>query len=600
MAWIYWNEEEWIISLSSDGETWLTIADKNLGATQVYEDGDTLSEANCWKFYQWWNNYGFPWTGYTQQSQQKVNATNYWPWNYYSSATFTYNPNRGTPSWDEPENNNLWWGTTNTNAAMKWPCEDGFHVPTDTELSNLINLWVTIWARTSNWYNNIKNILKLPFAWYISWYMGQLSHSSLWYYWSSKKHTSTWYAYTFDFYDGDVNGVQGARKADGRSIRPFANAPVVPDYNDTWTKLYWDDLPDRPSPPEPELPKLKRIIKHNNYYFFWEKPTHASGITLNKNSITLNNAWDTEQLTATVTPEDAVNKKVLWSSSDTSVATVSSTGLVTCVTPWECVITCTAVDGGASTTCEVIHSIPMYIDFLLVAWGWWWWSWCADYYNWPWGWWAGWVIQCCWYLLPWDINVVIWSWWAANTNWWNSCFWDIVACGWWRWWNYGVKWWNWWSWGWWANWWWGYWEWIEWQWWRWWIASNAWWWWGWASAVWWSWDAYCRWWYGWDWIFNDFSWDNYMYAWWGWGYWYCWRWAWWNGWWWAWWCVYVGAANASYYWWWWGWNWWCWYQWIFIARYPTACWYNITWWCKYICDNYTIHCFTSDWTLTVN
>jgi hypothetical protein len=37
-----------------------------------------------------------------------------------------------------------------------------------------------------------------------------------------------------------------------------------------------------------------------------------------------------------------------------------------------------------------------------------------------------------------------------------------------------------------------------------------------------------------------------------------------------------------------------------MVRYPTACNYNITWWNKYTDWNYTIHCFISDWTLTIN
>ena len=39
---------------------------------------------------------------------------------------------------------------------------------------------------------------------------------------------------------------------------------------------------------------------------------------------------------------------------------------------------------------------------------------------------------------------------------------------------------------------------------------------------------------------------------------------------------------------------------IFIARYPASCWYDISWGTKYECNWYCIHCFTSDWTLTVN
>ncbi|MBR6285297.1 MAG: Ig-like domain-containing protein [Muribaculaceae bacterium] len=37
----------------------------------------------------------------------------------------------------------------------------------------------------------------------------------------------------------------------------------------------------------------------------------------------------TKQLTATIAPSNATNKAVTWSSSNTSVATMSSSGLVT-------------------------------------------------------------------------------------------------------------------------------------------------------------------------------------------------------------------------------------------------------------------------------
>ena len=106
------------------------------------------------------------------------------------------------------------------------------------------------------------------------------------------------------------------------------------------------------------MDKLTWLVKWSNYYYFKDKPVHASGITLDKDSITLTTAWQTEQLTATVTPEDAVNKKVIWTSSDTSVATVSSTGLVTCVTPGTCTITATCADSGANASCWVSSYVP--------------------------------------------------------------------------------------------------------------------------------------------------------------------------------------------------------------------------------------------------
>lgn len=115
--WIFWSSTDWLISLSSDWNTWITIADKNLWATTVWNSGDTLSEANCGKYYQRWNNYGFPrtWT-IANQSTTQVDASNYWPWNYYSSDTFI----KYSWSWDSTDNWNLWWWVTWVQQKQAW------------------------------------------------------------------------------------------------------------------------------------------------------------------------------------------------------------------------------------------------------------------------------------------------------------------------------------------------------------------------------------------------------------------------------------------------------------------------------------------------
>ena len=79
-----------------------------------------------------------------------------------------------------------------------------------------------------------------------------------------------------------------------------------------------------------------------------------SRITLDKSYISLTTVGQTEQLTATLTPT-ICDQSVTWSSDDTTIATVSTTGLVTCVTPWECTITATTVNG-LTATCSVVPS----------------------------------------------------------------------------------------------------------------------------------------------------------------------------------------------------------------------------------------------------
>ena len=81
------------------------------------------------------------------------------------------------------------------------------------------------------------------------------------------------------------------------------------------------------------------------------KPT---GITLDKTSLSLN-ANQTAQLTATVTPTNATNKTVVWTSSDNSVATVSN-GVVTAVSAGTATITATTSNGLTATAKVTVAS----------------------------------------------------------------------------------------------------------------------------------------------------------------------------------------------------------------------------------------------------
>ena len=79
---------------------------------------------------------------------------------------------------------------------------------------------------------------------------------------------------------------------------------------------------------------------------------NPTSIVLDKSSINLTTVWQTEQLTATIEPTVS-DKTITWTTSDSTVATVSTTWLVTCVTPWECTITATTVNG-LTATCSVV------------------------------------------------------------------------------------------------------------------------------------------------------------------------------------------------------------------------------------------------------
>ncbi len=68
---------------------------------------------------------------------------------------------------------------------------------------------------------------------------------------------------------------------------------------------------------------------------------------------------NTKQLTATVLPDNAENKTVIWSSSNTAVATVTAdTGVVTAVSKGTAVITATVKDTALTSVCTVTVTEP--------------------------------------------------------------------------------------------------------------------------------------------------------------------------------------------------------------------------------------------------
>ena len=80
-------------------------------------------------------------------------------------------------------------------------------------------------------------------------------------------------------------------------------------------------------------------------------PVAVTGVSLNKNATSIE-VGANETLTATIAPANATNKNVSWTSSNTSVATVSN-GTVTAVAAGNANITVTTEDGSFSDVCAV-------------------------------------------------------------------------------------------------------------------------------------------------------------------------------------------------------------------------------------------------------
>ena len=88
-------------------------------------------------------------------------------------------------------------------------------------------------------------------------------------------------------------------------------------------------------------------------------PINTTALSINKTSTTLNKGA-TETLTVTRTPSSVSYPTISWSSSNTAVATVNSSGVVTAVGNGTATITATTTDGtNISKTCSVTVRTPV-------------------------------------------------------------------------------------------------------------------------------------------------------------------------------------------------------------------------------------------------
>ena len=92
-----------------------------------------------------------------------------------------------------------------------------------------------------------------------------------------------------------------------------------------------------------------------------------TGVTLNKTALNLVTGAS-ESLVATISPSNATNKDVEWTSSNTNVATVDTTGKVTGVSSGSATITVKTKDGTKVATCNVTVKNPIAINDINKHW----------------------------------------------------------------------------------------------------------------------------------------------------------------------------------------------------------------------------------------
>lgn len=92
-------------------------------------------------------------------------------------------------------------------------------------------------------------------------------------------------------------------------------------------------------------------ITHFEQLFASQEIVHVTSVSLDQSSLELS-VGETYEFVATVLPENATNKELIWSSSDESVLTVND-GVITAIKEGKATITVKSKDGFKSSSCEV-------------------------------------------------------------------------------------------------------------------------------------------------------------------------------------------------------------------------------------------------------
>lgn len=296
------------------------IMDRNLWATTTWKWLAAPISSNGY-YYQYWNNYGFKDGGLITTSSILVDASWYWPWNYYNSWGFVVN-SVAPYWWDISDNLNLWWWSWDTwnnrwswtDEDRQWPCPYWYHIPSRNEWEAAYQIWNTPGATVTYMWNTIiakannlgvskdfSNDLMLPFAGYRSNSDASLGNRGTAYYHSSTnyKNASNIYVYVLEsrpnwiyhYYTNHYSDIfsfsTGLPRAAAPSIRCFKNFQVfslnfesnggsIPDEPLT-TAFRWQDV------------SLPESIKEWYKFIWWyTTPTFEDDTKVTTNSIVSN------------------------------------------------------------------------------------------------------------------------------------------------------------------------------------------------------------------------------------------------------------------------------------------------------------------------
>ncbi|MEM6642896.1 MAG: Ig-like domain-containing protein [Bacteroidota bacterium] len=83
----------------------------------------------------------------------------------------------------------------------------------------------------------------------------------------------------------------------------------------------------------------------------------VTGVSISSNSISLTSLGETHQLSATVTPSDATNQNLIWTSDDESIVSVDNTGMITAMDEGNTIVTVTTVDANKVASATITVSL---------------------------------------------------------------------------------------------------------------------------------------------------------------------------------------------------------------------------------------------------